>query len=317
MNDHREEDLLDAVAALDPVDEGSLPDGSSPTARRLLEEIMSDTLTPAPDAPSSVPEPIRPARRQRRFVAAAAAVAVSVAAVATLWPSSTPSASAAVADAIDATLDQAAGTARYTLVAEVGPATVAAGGDGAAELRAEGVIADGDLAITSRFGDTTDPDSMRVEELRLVDGTAYLRSSDTDSRWEVGDRRVLPADPLGFFEELQELTDFEEIGTDAIDGESVTVYRAEGVRWAGEPDALSSVFIAFGLFLFAGETAPGDEPPVLELFVDDAGIVRGLEVSGEDGPERFELVVEVFDLGVDVSVEAPVDVVDAGSVESG
>ncbi|MEM9712412.1 MAG: hypothetical protein AAGA17_09365, partial [Actinomycetota bacterium] len=229
MSEHDDDGLLDAVAALDPVVESSVPDGSSPTARRLLEEIMSDTLTRS--RPAAPPDPDPTPRRWRRLAAAAAAVAVAATATATMWPGTTPSASASVSAAIAATLDAADGSARYTLVAEIGPATGPEGGDAALELRAEGVIADGDLSLTSRFGPSAEPEAMSTEELRLVDGDVYLRSTDLGGGWEVAEGRAGPADPLGFFDELGEIATFDEVGSDSIAGEPVTVYRADGARW--------------------------------------------------------------------------------------
>ncbi|MEM9712474.1 MAG: hypothetical protein AAGA17_09695, partial [Actinomycetota bacterium] len=116
--------------------------------------------------------------------------------------------------------------------------------------------------------------------------------------------RAGPADPLGFFDELGEIATFDEVGSDSIAGEPVTVYRADGARWE-ETDALSAAFVAFGVALFAGDVAPGDDPPVLELAVDDDGIVRRLDVTGEQGDDRLDLVVEVFDLGADLQVDVP------------
>lgn len=312
MTEHHD-DLLNRLAAADPVDPTELPAATDPTAQELLRTTLAkdqnelalagstSSSTPQPTPQSESDNPMTPpaittdeprpsgpvvdldkARRPRRgrgmLVGAAAAVLLLVGGLLVFSPDTTPSAVAAVQSAAQAAAD--ADTGRITT-------TFTASGQDGEEFGAlsgsfEAAYAGEDIAVSLSIDevDASFPvEGLPATEARLVDDVIYV---NPEGEWFAVDTDGLLGqvvsdfiDPRTVLETVQaELTETEEIGTATIDGVETTHYRSI-------VDLADESLSASGWVGFDGVPIETDGEITVDLYVDGDGLLRQLDVSGD------------------------------------
>ncbi len=343
-----QDEFFRRLAAADPVDHDTLPSPQSPAAQHLLEqtinhektsnEIMNDspnTQSPNTRSPNLQPvgtvrqvtDPVdpsefqfdhstpAPARNRGRgmLVAAAAAVLLLVGGVLVLAPDNTAPAVATVHSAAASTLE--ANTARITTVFSLEGQDGIDSGSVSGQFDAE--YADDDVSFTVDLSTVEfdgpqgvpDPTDLPVSEARIVDGVIYVNfgeqwlAFDTDGM--LGSMVNQFADPRQVLETVQELTETTEIGSVAVDGVETTHFQS--VIDLGDEELSSSGWLAF-----EGMPVESDGEVTVDLFVDDDGVLRQLDLSGDvqetSGSSEsgtFNVETRFYDIGADIVVEAP------------
>jgi hypothetical protein len=332
MTEH--DDLMDDLRRARPAD---LPDEvvspHAPAAQALLEEILSMPTTQPPEVQPSETRPpdtagdatvtrLTPPRWKRRALAAGAAAAVAVAVVVTT----------------DVRRDPVAPSDATTMETALATSADALGRSGRAEERYEArfINPDGSEAFVESTvttweyaGDDSQaflhpphyngvpidpPWGDQVPINRYVDGELYLYISgrdDTTLQWfrDVGgngyDTGRLGIDPAALLDRLQSAGDFDEVGTETIDGVTTRRLRAQHPEEAPE--------------LRQGMDQLG-EVTELEVWVDGDDLVRRVDFTYEgDGTVEPPDTVDIsdasmsfrfFDFGEPITIEAPTAFVD-------
>ena len=161
---------------------------------------------------------------------------------------------------------------------------------GASRTTVEGVADYADEVPTSSVTATGLLPDVEVR-VRAVDGVLHVDLGPlTDGRFLTVD----PHDPEGPLGDLAALVD----ATDPRGQLDAYVARLDEVVHVGRDDGLAH-------FRVAVRAASDARPPTLELWLDDAGRVRRSETTSTRRGVTTTTVTEMYDLGVDVDVEAP------------
>lgn len=321
MTTPHDDPLLLALRAADPVDVTALPDGDAPPARARLEELLMPTHLQALDElqrinAASTPTPLEH-RRRRPLAMAAGAVSIAAALLLALLvlpiPGTTPEAAAAVRQAAEATTAAGAksGRAESTFSVNGLPTNLVSSGKvtGAVEgafsgtdLQARIDIDDEAKQVISAFA----PDAFGFPfEVRLVQGVGYQRQGDGQWTSEPVDDAPTELDAREALAALMDVTQAREVGSDDIDGQSTTHYRAT-VKLTKE-DAEGAVVGAAAIIGGVGAAGTVD----IDLWVAPGDLIRRLQVVGtfDELPGLGQLTMEsttnFFDLGQNVVIEAP------------
>jgi hypothetical protein len=336
------DELIQHLAAADPLDHDALPSATDPSARKLLETTMTSQNSDLPlstdvesnrghasagtpaeaglvtDAvdPSQFHFDHSPAPKRRGrglLVGAAAAVLLLVGGLLVFAPDNTPSAVATVHSAASTTLE--ADTARITTDFTL------AGSDGIDEGQVTGrfdaAYSDDDLSFSVDFSqfqfegpeEGPTPDDIPISEARLVDDILY---AEMDGQWLAVDTEGLFGnivnqfvDPRTVLETVQELSATTEIGPADIDGVATTHYQS--IVDLGDETLSQSGWMAF-----EGVAVDAEGEVTIDLFVDENGVLRQLNLSGDvrDGENSaetgtFEVATHFYDIGADFTIEAP------------
>ncbi|MDH4148177.1 MAG: LppX_LprAFG lipoprotein [Acidimicrobiia bacterium] len=316
-----DDQLLAALRDADPVDPTSLPAPTDPSARALLEQIVSTPRafeSPLPHKSYVVPPKRGNWKRRAALLtgSVAAAGALVFGLVATPFGSQ-PSASAAeaVLAAADATSVATADTVRTSTRFEVGglPAIL---GTERVSGQVDVAFAGTDFGATVTFDQKLDGMAgMLLDqfgagdgpiEVRLVDGVVYQRdatgwaSYDGETDQASGETFVEAMRGRALLAALADVGDVAEVGRDDIDGVSTVHYRGTIDDPASKAQALE------GMGALTGVGEPGTQLTV-NVWVTDADLIRRVTVDGT-------LVAGGFaDIERDLTVRTQTDFTDAGA----
>ena len=313
-----EDELLAELRRANPVHDDALASPTDAAPAQLLEEVLADTgdalsLVHGMKRASPVAAPVR----QRWISAAAAAVVIALVAVATIvvYDSSTGrDATAAVHQAVEATIQVSESATSYTAVtfdfddfAEPWEMTI------------EGVFSDGDFAYRLTSGSAVP--EMGIPDLgsyaEVVIGDQAYRSI-ADGPWDGPHPYVWAQDSedasaparsnLTFgvaFDDLGKLYDFVEVGEAELGGIDVAHYRTH----ATPAGAGAGFLMSLGMFM----TMTNQEPPErldniqLDVWVDRDDLIRRVSYTAIiDGTGSFSVVTDWDDFGEAPPITAPV-----------
>jgi hypothetical protein len=141
-------------------------------------------------------------------------------------------------------------------------------------------------------------------EIRVIDGTTYSKStgsspipgSRADRPWvriRSGRKATVP-DPSGSIHALRAVTDVQRLGTEKLRGVLTTRYRLRL-----NPDKQRAMAKAIPTLTLE------KVHPSIQIWLDHAGRMRRMVVSGDDHGARFSIVSEVYDFGAPVTIEPP------------
>jgi hypothetical protein len=336
------DDFMIRLAAANPVAGWDLPSAKDPSAQNILENAMSTENTtesesytdhyqrthvpladydgPAAQVPAATATPMIPAtpapaaakgRSRLMLVSAAAAVLILFGGLLVFSPDTTPSAVATVHSAAAAAADADSGRIETTFSAE--------GTDGEESGSLEGSF---QAAYSgSDIGFTVDVDAIEgaeefgelpVSEVRLVDDVLYVNEGEQwlalDTEGLLGQMVSDFVDPRSVLETIQEITETTEIGSATIDGVQTTQYQSI-------IDLADETLSESGWLGFEGASIDADGEITVDLFVDEDGMLRQFNLSGDmedsEGSGEtgsFTVTTRFFDIGTDITVEAPADV---------
>ena len=312
----------------------SRPAGFAPYA--APEPTVQSTDAPFAGAVSAAARPAGPSADERRgrwgLLAAVAALAVVlIAAVAVVAPGGAEPALAVVQSAAQETADASSG--RVITEFDV------VGQEDVEEEQVSGALTatfdDDDFAVTVDF----DPSSTVMSaaeaaeigraETRLVDGQLYV-TPDGEQWMSVEAPEILQStlarltDLRTVLAQVEELVEVELVGPAEIDGAAVTHYRSE-VDLADETLAESGWLPGTQGVQATPVDIDAEGTVTVDLYVDDAGLMRRIDVSGEatptdesiDASADFTITTNFVDIGSDIVIEAPdpalVETLDFGS----
>lgn len=271
----------------------------------------AEQTAPVQDLTSPTAIQRAPRRSRGMLVGAAAAVLLLFGGLLVFSPDNTPSAVATVRSAAAAALDADSGRIETTFTASGTDGVESGSIEGSFEAYYSG----DDIAFTVDVtGDEAGGElgEIPIEEVRLIDGVVYINEGtewlavDTDGL--LGEMVTDFVDPRTVLETVQEVTEATEVGSATIDGVDTTHFQSV-IDLADETLAES------GWLGFEGADIDANGEVTVDLYVDDAGILRQLDIGGdvadiEDAGETgtFSVTTRFFDLGSDVTVEAPADV---------
>ncbi len=328
------ESIMSPTSSADPHDHQAAASDTPGPVERLDPVLFADDVDHDYARPTVVTN-----RRSRRgygmILATAAAVAVLVAGGLALLPANTEPALAAVQSAAQATAEAQSG--RVVLTVDLD----AADGEetGAIDASVDGRFDGPDVAFTvgsfdvssDGFGGDTDTEDLLGElplsETRFVDGVLY---ADVDGEgWIgveapefVGATVTELADPRQVLTAVEDLVEATEIGPATLtepDGATVETTQYRSVVDLGDETLSQSGWLA-GLELSDIE-AEGEV--TIDLYIDGEGWLRQLSVTGDVnepdggvGEADFEIVTSFYDIGGDITIEAPegVEVMDADDI---
>lgn len=300
---------FDDVRSADPVRLADLPTASSPAAQELLTNTMSTRAVVAPT---------KLRNRLPVLGAVAAAVALIATSFALLSPGNTDTALASVKAAAQeaAVADSGRIITSFSIDGNIDGTTDTAAGE------VEVLFNRDDLAITLDVSDVPDElQSERTEllegvETRLVDGVLYVRGGPAPE-WvalelpQLFIDEITKVDPRTLLQSIQTLVDAEEIGTDTVDGDAVTLYRS--IVDLNDPSLSSSGWMAGLESQLDLET---DGTIVVEMAVDGSDQLRRVNVTGDltaaqdgDGSATFSISTVFADLNNVDRIVAPEGVV--------
>lgn len=314
-----DDDLLDRLNAANPVPQNDVAATSDRKADTLFDQITSRSGEFAPYQPPTA----KTSERRWPILAAAAAVLVLLAgAVFVFAPTSSQPALATVKAAAQETAEVRSGRVVTDFQLE--------GHEDAVENELNGTLtaafnAD-DFAVTIDL-DSASSDLMSAEELaqvslaetRLVDDNLFI-TPDGD-QWTaveapefVRSALVRFTDLRSILDQVQELVEVNEVGATDLDGLDVTHYRSE-IDLADESLAQSGWLPGLdGAGAAAGPVDIEAEGVVtIDLFVDQDGRMRRVEVSGDAKPAddsvnasaTFNITTNFVDLGSDIVISEP------------
>lgn len=281
----------------------------APAAQALLEEILSmqtiqpvETTTPADPAPSL---DLHRRRYPRRLVTIGGLAAASIAAIVAVGTIVRSPVGPTDASAIDAALITTSQALNRSGRAEVTWHMDFTDRDGERSLFQDGVdnweYSGEDHSVEIEYGfDGVSETSDYRPIFRYVGGEHYFYTQGRElgePRWfhDIGDGDMSwdppTVDPETLLADLEATGGFEEVGSEDVDG-----VRTRRLR-AANPGATPDLELGAGLAKDLGEVTN------LEVWVDDAGFVRRIDVAfgGEDRPEHMEHN-EVYISAVTVSV---------------
>ena len=293
--------------------------------RRTHVPVAAQQEQVAATAPQTVPSltdrPAEPsARRVGRsrgmLVGAAAAVLLLFGGLLVFAPDTTPSAVATVHSAAAAAAEADTGRIETTFAA--------AGTDGEDRGEVAGsfdAYYDGDdIAFSVNVAAFDGPeafgargmDELPVEEVRLIDGIVYINEGEEwfaiDTDGLLGQMVNDFVDPRSVLQTIQEVTETTEIGPATIDGVDTTQYQSV-------IDLADESLTESGWLGFEGAGIDAEGEITVDLFVDDAGVLRQFDIvgdlqdpagSGDNG--TFNVSTRFYDIGSDITVDVPADV---------
>lgn len=280
---------------------------------------VADYQAPNHEAPvatvsnATTPTLLAPRRRSRgMLLGAAAAVLVLFGGLLVFSPDNTPSAVATVRAAAAAAADADTGRIETTFTAS--------GTDGeesgAVEGSFEASYAGSDIAfsvnVETTEGEAAELGELPVNEVRLVDDVIYVNESDrwlaVDTDGLLGQMVTDFVDPRSVLETVQEITETTEVGSATIDGVETTQYQSV-------IDLADETLSESGWLGFEGAGIDADGEITVDLYVDNAGILRQFDIGGDlqdsgdtSGNGTFNVTTRFFDIGADITIEAPADV---------
>ncbi len=323
-----DEELLQRLKAANPVPPTIDDDVSWTAADTLFDQITSRSggFAPYADSAEGSAEAVRPPRGQERgrgrlglLAAVAAVAALVVAAAVIVAPSGVQPALAVVQAAAQETAEADSGRVitAFSVVGEedaeretlTGTVTALFSGD--------------DFAVT--IGVDPSSDAMSAEEAaeisraetRVVDGQLY--ATPDGAQWmSIEAPEILQStltrltDLRSILAQVEELVDVETLGPTEIDGRSVTHYRSE-VDLADESLAESGWLPGTQGVQGSPVDIDAEGLVTVDMFVDEDGLMRRIEVSGEAEPvdesinasADFAVTTDFVDLGADLAIEAP------------
>lgn len=313
------ESIMSPTPSAEPGDPIPEAPASTPTGDRRLDPVLF-----AGDVDHDYARPtVAPDRRRRGgyglILAAAAAVVVLVAGAVALLPANTEPALATVQSAAQATAEAQSGRVEVTVDLD------AVDGDetGTVDASVDGRFDGADVAFTIGAFDVTEDGTaedvageLPLSETRFVDGVLY---ADVDGEgWIgveapefIGTAVTDVADPREVLASVDDLVEADEVGPATLtepDGSEVSTTQYRSVVDLGDETLSQSGWLA-GLEL-SDLDAEGEI--TIELFVDGDGWLRQLSVSGNlnepeggSGEARFEVVTSFYDIGGDITIEAP------------
>ena len=322
----RDDDLIRRLSDADPIDPRALPTADDPTARQLLERIMTTDAADSPaDSPigDETPEVLdlprvrgidRYASANRRrgpYLAAVAAAILLIVGFIVFSPNNSQPALAAVHSAAQATaeIDSGRVTTTFDLVGSDGTSTGAVAGEVRAEFAGSDVAVE--LDLTSAEGEAAGLE-LPATEGRLVDGVLYTNYGSTwyavETGTLIGQTVVETIDPRTVLTEVEGLLETTEIGPAEVGGVETTQYRS--VVDLGDDSLRESGWLPID----AADVRTEGQLTV-DLYVDDAGLLRRLDLTGDvletggAGSATIEITTVFTDLGADISIDAPADAV--------
>ncbi|MEM9656261.1 MAG: hypothetical protein AAGA65_29515 [Actinomycetota bacterium] len=347
------DDFMMRLAAANPVAGWDLPSAQDPSAQKILETAMNqhtpqqttpqdtgsnesytdhyqrthvplaeyqapagaESVAPAPPIQPLGAEalPARPRRTRSRgmLVGAAAAVLLLFGGLLVFSPDTTPSAVATVRSAAAAAADADTGRIETTFSASGTDGTEAGSVSGSFEAYYSG----SDIAFTVNVDAIEGVDELGeipVSEVRLIDDVVYING---DGQWMAIDTDGLLGqmvtdfvDPRSVLETVQEITEATEIGSATVDGVETTQYQSV-------IDLADESLTESGWLGFEGAGLDAEGEITVDLYVDDNGLLRQLDIGGDlrdtaDAGENgtFTVTTRFFDVGSDITVEAPENV---------
>lgn len=297
------DELVEALASLDPADRDAPPLPGSPRYLSILEHAMTPTeptSSPATaDAGLDPVEPIhlgrpRPSRRRLAVAVAVAAVVAAVVGVAVVAPGSDPapaSASATLARAVDATGD--ATTLRIEATYERPEATsrLTAEANGSDyRIEAVGTFADGreERETTVVIGDTVWEDGVERTSVPAEERNAAFAPSSAAVVAAIRDGSML-----------------EDLGEAEVRGGP-----ARHIRATLTPQSRAALAALTPSQVAMFELEYPDDVDVVDLWVAD-DLIRRVRVevdwgTGEDGDSQSNVAtVEFYDFGADIEIVPP------------
>ncbi len=329
------DDLIQQLAAADPVDRQSIPAAGEPAAQSLLENIMNQSSQdPSTSGPPPAPVPVAAdlssdgsnepvtgrslLRGRAMLVGAAAAVLLLVGGLLVFSPDSTPSAVATVHSAAAATAGADTGRISTTFALQGRQEGTVERFEG----RVDASYAGSNVMLSLQVDEQ--PDDLGLDELpfsdaRLVDDVLYVDGGDqwmaVDTEGFLGDLVGQFIDPRVVLETVQELTDATEVGSATIDGVATTHYQS--IVDLGDETLAQSGWMAF-----EGVPIDAEGEVTVDLYVGADGVLNRLDLSGDvqdsgDSGDSgtFEVSMTFFDIGSDITIEAPADAVVVSPLE--
>ena len=321
------DDLIQRLAAADPVDPGALPSGTDHAPQQLLENLMttdsaSGSTTQDPDQPvelldlpsvRGIDRYRQPGRNRMRVLATVAAALLLAVGFIVFSPDNTPPALATVHSAAQTTADFDSGRVNttFTLDGSDGTESGSVGGDVLAEFSGTDIRITGSIDESSMLPGEAEGVLPPNGEARLVDGVLYVSDGEAwyavETGGLIGQTVVDFVDPRSVLTEVEDLVETTEVGTVAIDGVDTTQYQSvvdvndESLRETG----WLPVEAATGL------EAEGEI--TVDLYIDGDGVLRRLGVAGDlvetggEGTATFTITTNFYDLGADISIDAPAE----------
>lgn len=307
------DDLLARLEAADPVEASTLPNADDPGAQQVLSGILDDSR-PVVELPqvAGLNRYGRDPRRWRTSLMAAAAVFILVAGFVLFSPDNTTPALAAVHQAARTTAEVDSGRVStiFTLEGTDGTSSETVSGE------LQGSFSGADVAFEVNFEEGLEDDLVGNDvglpstvEGRMIDGILYGYDGgqwySVDTGGLIGQQLVDFIDPRSVLETVEELIETEEVGPATVNGVATTQYRSI-VDLGGDSLAGS------GWLALQQVDIEADGEIIVDLYVDGDGVLRQFDITGdvqapegEEGAATFLVQTTFFDLGADISIEAP------------
>lgn len=311
-----EDRLLNRLKAANPVAPGQRL-VSQTAAETLLDQITSRS---GGFVPYSEAESGRASRGRWGLLAAVAALAVLlIGAVTVFAPAGTQPALAVVQSAAQDTADARSGRVitDFDVVGHEDAEQQALSGSMTAAFADDDFAVTVDLDPSSTVMSAAEAAEIGRAETRLVDGQLYV-TTDGEQWMSFEAPAVLQStlarltDLRTILAQVEQLVEVETIGATEIDGLAVTHYRSEV--------DLADRTLAESGWLPGAQGAQGTPVDIdaqglvtVDLYVDEEGLMRRIEVSGEaepvdttiDASADFMVTTNFVDLDSDITIEAP------------
>ncbi|MDH3294168.1 MAG: hypothetical protein OER95_07590 [Acidimicrobiia bacterium] len=270
-------------------------------------------------APESKREPTSRRDRLPLLAAVATALVLLTGAVALLAPGSGQPALAAVTSAADQTAGATSGRVITTLTAvgHDGADAENLGGTLSAAFNGENVSVAVDLDSTPSGMSAGEVAKIEAVESRLVDGQVFITNDgrqwiSLEAPEFIQSALVQFTDLRSILAQVNELLEVSEIGSTSIDGLAVTHYQSN-IDLAEQSLAESGWFPGMDGPLGQAIDIEAEGLVTVDLFVDDDGLMRRIQVSGQaeptdvgvDASVDFSVVTDFVDLGSDIVIETP------------
>jgi hypothetical protein len=215
----------------------------------------------------------------------------------------------ALAAAAGRTADAGSAKLTFTVQGPVDGSTITVRGEGAYDFRtARGELTyhvPPELASSSPSKAIVDGDTTYVYYPQLSAWVASDTGAPSDGSQTELDvfLELVPDDPTQILDFLEPGGDVEEVGGESLFGTETTHYRA-----TVDVDALVDHAPAHvrETVRAAAETLEGADSLTVDVWVDDAGLMRRLDLEGQlGGVGNVAMTVDLYDFGTDVDVKVP------------
>ncbi len=323
------DDLIQRLAAADPVDPGALPSGTDHAPQQLLENLMTTDSTSGSttqdqdqevellDLPTvrGIDRYRQTGRNRMRVLATVAAALLLAVGFIVFSPDNTSPALATVHSAAQTTADFDSGRVDTTFSFDGtdGEESGSIGGEVLAEFSGTDIRITGSIDESSILPGEAPGVLPPNGEARLVDGVLYVSEGEGDNWYAVetggliGQTVVDFVDPRSVLAEVEDLVETTEVGTVVIDGVDTTQYQSvvdvndESLRETG------------WLPIEAGTDLEAEGEITVDLYIDGDGVLRRLGATGDlvetggEGTATFTITTNFYDLGADISIEPPAE----------